>query len=64
MKLDVATHERAFLVRDGRAVRYLGPGRYYFFSPFGRVKAVRFDARGPTKGAFANHPHQKSAASE
>ena len=45
MKLDVATHERAFLVRDGRAVRYLGPGRYYFFSPFGRVKAVRFDTR-------------------
>jgi regulator of protease activity HflC (stomatin/prohibitin superfamily) len=45
MKLDIATHERAFLVRDGRAVRYLGPGRHSSFSPFGRTKAVRFDTR-------------------
>src|SRR5579871_392195 len=45
MKLNIATHERAFLIRDGRAVRYLGPGRHFFFSPFGRTKAVRFDTR-------------------
>jgi hypothetical protein len=45
MKLDVASHERAFLVRDGRATHYLGPGRHHLFTRLGRVKAVRADTR-------------------
>ncbi|HEY3447451.1 MAG TPA: slipin family protein [Myxococcales bacterium] len=45
MMLDVALHERVFLIRDGRATRYLGPGRYRFFGRFGRVKTVRLDTR-------------------
>lgn len=45
MFLDVAMHERVFLIRDGRAFRYLGPGRYRIFNWLGRIKAVRIDTR-------------------
>jgi regulator of protease activity HflC (stomatin/prohibitin superfamily) len=45
MKLEVTTHERVFLVRDGRATNYLGPGRHRLFDPFDRVKVQRIDTR-------------------
>ena len=45
MKLEVTTHERVFLIRDGRATNYLGPGRHRLFDPFDRVKVQRIDTR-------------------
>ena len=38
-KVIVRDDERAFLTRDGRFVRLLGPGRHNEFDPFGRIKA-------------------------
>ncbi len=45
MKLDIASHERVFLVRDGRAVRYLAPGRHRFYALLDRLEAQRIDTR-------------------
>jgi regulator of protease activity HflC (stomatin/prohibitin superfamily) len=38
-KVDVRDDERAFLTRDGRLERLLGPGRFQSFDPAGRLKA-------------------------
>src|SRR6188472_2911195 len=35
----VKDDERAFLTRDGRFERLLGPGRFTAFDPFGRLRA-------------------------
>lgn len=45
MQLEVATHERVFLIREGRATHYLGPGRHWLLDLFGRVKVQRLDTR-------------------
>ena len=38
MKIDVSQMQRAFVVRDGKAVKYLTPGRHTVLAPFEQVK--------------------------
>ncbi len=44
MKIDVGLRERAFVMVNGRAERYLGPGRHWVFRPFSRVQVERVSA--------------------
>ncbi len=44
MKIDVGLRERAFVMVNGRAERYLGPGRHWVFRPFSRVEVERVSA--------------------
>ena len=44
MKIDVGLRERAFVMVNGRAERYLGPGRHWVFRPFSRVEVERVGA--------------------
>jgi regulator of protease activity HflC (stomatin/prohibitin superfamily) len=41
MKIDVTQNERAFVLIDGKAVRYLAPGRHSVLAPFRQVKVER-----------------------
>ncbi len=43
MKIDVGLRERAFVMVNGRATRYLGPGRHWEWRPFSHVKVERVD---------------------
>jgi regulator of protease activity HflC (stomatin/prohibitin superfamily) len=45
MKIDVQSHERAFIHLNGRPVQYLRPGRHSVFRPFSRVHVERVDTR-------------------
>jgi len=44
VKIDVGLRERAFVMVNGRAERYLGPGRHWVFRPFSRVEVERVGA--------------------
>jgi regulator of protease activity HflC (stomatin/prohibitin superfamily) len=44
VKIDVGLRERAFVMVNGRAERYLGPGRHWVFRPFSRVEVERVSA--------------------
>jgi regulator of protease activity HflC (stomatin/prohibitin superfamily) len=44
VKIDVGLRERAFVMVNGRAERYLGPGRHWVFRPFSRVQVERVSA--------------------
>ncbi len=41
MKIDVGVNERAFLVREGRPVEYLGPGRYLRWAFLAQLRVER-----------------------
>lgn len=41
MMIEVQVHERAFLVIDGKPVRYLGPGEHSVFALFSRVRVEK-----------------------
>lgn len=44
MKIDVGLRERAFVLVNGRAQRYLGPGRHWEWRPFARVQVEKVNA--------------------
>ena len=46
MKIDVLMNERAFLVLDGRPVKYLAPGRYGVLELFKQVKVEKLNVTG------------------
>jgi regulator of protease activity HflC (stomatin/prohibitin superfamily) len=41
MWIKVEMHQRAFVIRDGKPVRYLGPGRHWHWSPFHKIEVIR-----------------------
>ncbi len=49
----VAENQRGLLIKDGRIVRLLEPGRRQFFDPLGRLKAEIVDARGEFNSPWA-----------
>ena len=44
MRIDVGLRERAFVMVNGRAHRYLGPGRHWEWRPFARVQVEKVNA--------------------
>jgi regulator of protease activity HflC (stomatin/prohibitin superfamily) len=46
MRIDVTHTERAFLLLDGKPVRYLAPGRHRVFAPFKAARVERVSVTG------------------